>query len=161
MSYNVDKMLSNCYEMDKFIRNLSYYNITNCNGSSYRKVRLCYYKNGILLTSKNHRDGYCSISICTEPNAGIRLGCQDSWYDGNPNPKPTKGEFVTVWSNGSWISWANQGPWYNKIVQLLHDLKKKLEIKILEKKKEEELKKRKNKEKKLERRRKLIEKWSD
>ena len=116
---NAEDLLSSSVRMDAFIHRLATYKITNCTGSAYRKVRLCYYEDGILLVSDHHTNHFCRIRIATDPKASIVRGCQESRAHGNPNPKPDRGELVSVWNEGHWI---NRGPWEAPIRALLSRL---------------------------------------
>uniref|UniRef100_A0A6M3LFS4 Uncharacterized protein n=1 Tax=viral metagenome TaxID=1070528 RepID=A0A6M3LFS4_9ZZZZ len=130
-------LLNNKNNMDDFIHNLSHYNMDNMTGGSYRKVRLCYYENNILLVSEHHTQKYCSIYIVDNPNTNFKVyrGCQDSCYDGNPFPKIKGANFICVWSNGTWNM---NGPWQEKIENMLDDLIIRLENKKIEVAKEKE-----------------------
>jgi len=122
-------LLSSRSKMSGFIHSLSSLGLTNCSGSAYRAVRLCYFKAGILLVDYHHVDNSCSIFICSDPHTEIQAGCQSSTTSGNAMPKPKNGELIEVWRNGKWIK---DGPWVVKIILFLAELIEKKENKIEE-----------------------------
>lgn len=124
MGYEVDTLLKSAREMDDFIHALEDRKINNCSGSAFRETRMCYYEGGILLSSHHHRDQLCSISIATNRNAKITVGCTDARAHGDPNPKVDEGELVVVWSRGEWVK---TGPWIEPIKHLLATLIVRLE----------------------------------
>ena len=132
--YTVDGLLVSKYEMDSFIHDLANNNLDNLSAGSYRQVRLCYYKNGILLKSHHSTFYYCNISILSDKTAVVSRGYNNSRYEGNPNPKPDKGEFIAVWSDGKWVK---EGPWESPIRELLAEAIEKLETRIAEREAQE------------------------
>jgi len=149
------EVLENRIKLDDFIHQLSWYNIDNCSGSSYRNVRLCYYENGILLISYHHCDNICHISIASNPNSSIISGCDDSRSSGDPSPKPSGGELVKVWDN----TWLKDGPWVAKINDLIDNLCDRVKLAVKNKEEKERLKVEEYNLKQKELNEKLLQSW--
>ena len=151
-----DTLLKSRSKMSGFIHSLSSLGITNCSGSAYRAVRLCYFKDGILLVDYYHVDDSCSIFICSDPNTKIKAGCQSSCANDNAMPRPENGELIVVWQNGRWVK---QGPWVEKIIALIADLIGEKERKTEEKIKKEEALRKERSMINREREKELVENW--
>lgn len=117
--YNVDHILSSTKQhFDKFVHDLVKYKLDNATGSSFRKIFLGVYKDGILIYSGHNTYNECGIKIASNPKSNWSLGDQDSRYEGNPHPRLENGEWVTVW-DGYHLRQIKPGPWENKVREVL------------------------------------------
>ncbi len=122
--YTVDGVLGSRHEMDALIHSLARMNLDNATGGSYCRVCLAYFERGVLLESEHRNDDRCSICIVSDPSAHCVRGDQNSRYSGNPRPKPSVGQWVGVWSSGTW---AKRGPWEPVIREVIQSAIAKLE----------------------------------
>lgn len=102
-------------------------------GSAFRDHPVGVFREQLLFTNKWNVNNYCSVQVATDRNAKLVLGCQDSCARGNPYPTVTSGDLVTVYRDGEWIA---DGPWCEKVVRILDDLKRE-RAEFIEKRKAE------------------------
>jgi len=124
---NYKDVLKSTYTLNNFIYQLCNYGLDNCSGSSFKEIRSCYYKNGILLKSE-HRANNCGIYVSSVLGANIINGCQNFCTYGDPNPTLSEGVFIPVWDDGKWIK---KSPWIEKIHNLINELCDELNQKIM------------------------------
>lgn len=92
-------------------------------GSAFRHHPKGIFRERMLFTNEWNVNHYCSVKVATDPDATLVLGCQDPAAHGNPNPKMSSGDLVTVYQNGRWVS---DGPWCEKIVRVLDDVQREI-----------------------------------
>ena len=146
--YTVDNLLSSNILFDDFIHQLCGLDLDNATGSAYRSVFLGYYEDGILLGSNHHSNNICDIKIASNPKNKWFLGDQNSRYDGNSHPKLEDGKWVTVWDYST--KKLKDGPWVNKVKEVIQDIINKAtekSIRLVEEEKQELEQKRLEKEK--------------
>lgn len=108
--------------MDCFIHDLGNQNLDNMTGHSYRELRICLYREGMLLVSRHNTNEYCHIAIASDRTAKCTRGCQNPAAYGKALPQLSRGEWVIVWEDGLWKRGKSEGPWVRKIFGLLDDL---------------------------------------
>ena len=81
----------------------------------------------MVFTNHWNVNNYCDVKVMTDPEARLVLGCQEPAAHGDPHPTASSGELVTVYRNGKWIS---DGPWCEKIVRILADVKAETEANL-------------------------------
>lgn len=113
---SAEALLTSQRKMDDFIHTLAHLKLDNATGGAYRSVCLAAFREGVLLQSDHHTNCYCSIKITSKPGLKIKLGAQDSRFNGNPHPSVIDGEWVTVWSDGKWVK---EGPWVPHVISVV------------------------------------------
>ena len=115
--YSVESLLFNGCLFDTFIHRLCGIGMDNATGSSYRKIFLGYYKDGVLLGSDHRNDNDCCIEISSNPKSEWGLGDRDSRYSGDPHPFLKDGKWVEVWNGHD--KKLKDGPWVNKVKEVI------------------------------------------
>ena len=157
--YTVESLLSKGYLFDTFIHRLCGIDMDNATGGSYRKIFLCFYKDGVLLGSHHRNDNDCCIEISSNPKSEWGLGDKDSRYSGNPHPFLKDGEWVEVW-NG-YDKKLKDGPWVNKVKEVIQYVIDKAKIRSEELINEENKEKEKIEVKRMEFNNNLNKNWSE
>lgn len=88
-------------------------------GSAFRHHPKGIFRERMVFTNEWNVNNYCSVAVATDPEAKLVLGCQESAAHGNPSPKMSSGDLVTVYRNGEWVS---DGPWCEKIIRILDEV---------------------------------------
>lgn len=102
-------------------------------GSAFRKHPRGVFRDRLLFVNHWNTNCYCEVKVATDPAAKLIMGCQNPAAYGNPMPKVSSGELVTVYKDGQWVA---EGPWCEKIVTILDALK--LETEELQERKRQE-----------------------
>ena len=89
-------------------------------GSAFRDHPVGIFRERMIFANYWNTNNYCDVKVMIDPDATLVLGCQESGAHGNPYPKASSGDLVTVYRNGQWVS---DGPWCEKIVRILADVK--------------------------------------
>lgn len=87
-------------------------------GSAYRSHPCGLIAGNIRLDNHWHVDDVSTIYIATTDK--WRAGCQDSFANGDPFPKPVDGELIQVWYSGRWKSEAYREALEGKVVAILN-----------------------------------------
>lgn len=124
--YLVEFLLSNSCLFDIFIHRLCGIGMDNATGSSYCKIFLGLYKDGVLLGSHHRNDNDCCIEISSNPKSEWGLGDKDSRYSGDPHPILKDGKWVEVW-NG-YDKKLRDGPWIDKVKEVIQYVIDKAEV---------------------------------
>ncbi len=104
-----------------YIRNIHKFNMS---GSAYRCHPQCHFRDGILFVDHWKTWGDYGIWIANNPGETPVRGCQDSLSTaGDPYPTIASG-WTIVWSG----SWKKQGPWCEKIKDVLVDMTEQADV---------------------------------
>lgn len=156
----IDQLLSSSKQhFDKFVHGLAEYKLDNATGSSFRRVFLGAYKDGVLIYSNHNTCNDCGIKIASNPKSNWLLGDQNPIYEGNPHPRLENGEWVEVW-NGYNLKELKPGPWENKVREVLQYYINQYNAKVEDKRQKEEEKKIESQLKLAQKEQELINNWS-
>lgn len=88
-------------------------------GSAFRDHPKFLHRDGLILKNCWNVNDYCEIYILSDPAATLFVGCQNPSAYGNPNPYPSSGKLVEVYSTGQWLI---EGPWQPVAVALMEKI---------------------------------------
>lgn len=125
IGYTVDKVLGSRSKFCWLLVETAHAGLNNCSGSAYCCHPQCYRSDSgrVVLVNDWNTNDYCSVRVVDTPGATILRGANDSWGRGNPFPRASEGELVTVWNDGKWVK---HGPWDDAVRETVAELIEKL-----------------------------------